>query len=114
MENKKAHQFCGAMTGKTLLDLPNEIFRDCLFQYLGPMDIFSLGETGNKRLKDLAVDYNGYSQGQLMNNGHSILSNKRSLIALKNIVITSFTFFRLGIFHHKREQQGLAETPRIQ
>ena len=76
MENKKAHQFCGAMTGKTLLDLPNEIFRDCLFQYLGPMDIFSLGETGNKRLKDLAVDYNGYSQGQLMNNGHSIRSTK--------------------------------------
>ena len=68
MENKKVHHFCIAMTGKALLDLPNEIFRDCLFQYLGPMDIFSLGETGNKRLKDLAVDYNGYSQGQLMNN----------------------------------------------
>ena len=45
------------------------IFRDCLFQYLGPIDIFSLGETGNKRLKELAVDYNGYSQGELVNNG---------------------------------------------
>ena len=72
----KAHQFCRTMTGKTLLDLPNEIFRDCLFQYLGPMDIFSLGETGNKRLKDLAVDYNGYSQGQLMNNTLSSQSTK--------------------------------------
>lgn len=69
MENKKAHQFCRAMIGKTLLDLPNEIFRDGLFQYLRPMDIFSLGETGNKRLKDLAVDYNGYSQGELVNKG---------------------------------------------
>ena len=76
MENKKVHHFCIAMTGKALLDLPNEIFRDCLFQYLGPMDIFSLGETGNKRLKDLAVDYNGYSQGQLMNNTLSSRSTK--------------------------------------
>ena len=81
MENTKAHQFCRAMTGKTLLDLPNEIFRDCLFQYLGPIDIFSLGETGNKRLKELAVDYNGYSQGQRMNNTHSIRSTKYSSFA---------------------------------
>ena len=95
------------MIGKTLLDLPNEIFRDGLFQYLRPMDIFSLGETGNKRLKDLAVDYNGYSQGQLMSNTLSNLSTKYSsfsLIALNDFVIIFFTFFRLGIFHHKREQ----------
>lgn len=114
MENRKAHQYCRAMTGKILLDLPNEIFRDCLFHYLGQMDIFSLGETGNKRLKDLAVDHNGYSQGQLMSNTLSIRSTKYSLIALNDIVITSFTFFRLDIFHHKGEQQGLVKTPRIQ
>ena len=78
------------MPGKALLDLPNEIFRDCLFQYLGPIDIFSLGETGNKRLKDLAVDYNGYSQGQRMNNTLSIRSTKYYLIPLKDIVISFF------------------------
>ena len=51
------------MAEKTLLDLPNEVLRDSLFQFLDPMDIFSLRETGNKRLNDLAADYNGYSQG---------------------------------------------------
>ena len=48
---------------KSILDLPNELFRDVLFKYLKVMDIFSLGETGNKRLRELAQDYIGYLQG---------------------------------------------------
>ena len=49
-----------------LLDLPNEIIRDVIFRFLGPMDIFILGETGNRRLKDLAQDYIGYWKGIFM------------------------------------------------
>ena len=47
----------------TILDLPNELFIDVLFKYLTVTDIFSLGETGNSRLRELAQDYVGYLKG---------------------------------------------------
>ena len=50
---------------KHLLDLPNEILRDVLFKHLEHIDVFSLGETGNTRLKYLAEDYLGYSKGKI-------------------------------------------------
>ena len=48
---------------RNLLDLPNEIIIDVLFKYLGPIEIFALGETGNRRLKQLSEDSIGYSKG---------------------------------------------------
>ena len=52
---------------RSLLDLPNEIIIDVLFKYLGPIEIFALGETGNKRLKELSDDSIGYSKGIFLN-----------------------------------------------
>ena len=49
-----------------ILDLPNEIIRNIVFKYLGPVEIFTLGEAGNQRLKELAQEYIGYSEGTLM------------------------------------------------
>ena len=53
------------MPDKTILDLPNEIIRDVLFKHLEPIEIFILGEAGNQRLKALAQEYIGYSEGKL-------------------------------------------------
>ena len=53
------------MQDKSILDLPNEIIRDVLFKHLGPIEIFVLGEAGNQRLKELAQEYIGYSEGKL-------------------------------------------------
>ena len=53
------------MSNKSIIDLPNEIIRNYLFKNLGPVEIFSIGEAGNQRLKELAQEYLGYSKGKI-------------------------------------------------
>ena len=47
------------MNGKNILDMPIEIFKKSIFKYLHNIDIYNLGESGSKRLKEISEDIVG-------------------------------------------------------
>ena len=47
------------MNTTNIVDLPTEIFTKCIFKYLRNIEIYTLGESGSKRLKAISADIVG-------------------------------------------------------
>ena len=45
------------MAAPTILDLPTEVFQNCIFKYLPDIDVYNLRKTGNLRMKQISEDH---------------------------------------------------------
>ena len=81
------------MSQTSIIDLPPEIFQDFIFAHLSDDDIYSLGRSGNARLKAIAEDYINSGELTWHTNIYSSLYYLYSIAVFDILIINTF-FFR--------------------